>query len=119
MPAHSRFFRDALVRANYANIRKGIYEDRDPLDALFSDLMLGTWHDFHSRYLLIHADNAKLETKNIDTSIMEMMKKNRHITRQEIAATLGVSVKTVERHLKNLPIHFSGPAKTGEWVVEQ
>ncbi len=75
--SHSRFFRDALVRANYANIRKGIYEDRDPLDAFFSDLMLGT------------------------------------------SATLGVSVKTVERHLKNLPIHFSGPAKTGEWVVEQ
>ncbi len=117
--SHSRFFRDALVRANYANIRKGIYEDRDPLDAFFSDLMLGTRHDFHSRNLHIYADNAKLETKNIDTSIMEMMKKNRHITRQEIAATLGVSVKTVERHLKNLPIHFSGPAKTGEWVVEQ
>jgi len=101
--AHSRFFRDALVRANYANIRKGIYEDRDPLDDFFSDLMLGTRHDFHSRNLHIYADNAKLETKNIDTSIMEMMKKNRHITRQEIAATLGVSVKTVERHLKNLP----------------
>jgi len=36
-----------------------------------------------------------------------------------MSATLGVSVKTIERHLKNLPVHFSGPAKTGEWVVEQ
>ena len=115
--AHSRFFRDALVRANYANIRKGIYEDRDPLDDFFSDLMIGTQHEFHSRNLHIYADKAKLETKDIDTSIMEMVKNNRHITRQAIADTLGVSVKTVERHLKNLPIHFSGPAKTGEWVM--
>ena len=117
--ANSRFFRDALVRANYANIRKGIYEDRDPLDAFFSDLMLGTRHDFHSRYLHIYADKAKLETQNVDSRIMEMMKKNRHITRHEIADNLGVSVKTVERHLKNLPVHFSGPAKTGEWEIEE
>ena len=33
--------------------------------------------------------------------------------------TLGVSVKTIERHLKNLPVHFSGPAKTGEWETEE
>ena len=117
--AHSRFFRDALVRANYANIRKGIYEDRDPLDDFFSDLMIGTKHEFHSRYLHIYADKAKLETKDIDTSIMEMVKMDRHVTRHKIADTLGVSVKTVERHIKNLPIHFSGPAKTGEWVIEE
>lgn len=53
------------------------------------------------------ADKAKLETKDIDSRIMEMVKNNRHITRQKIADTLGVSVKTIERHLKNLPVHFS------------
>ena len=116
--AHSRFFRDALVRANYANIRKGVYEDRSPLDNFFSDLMLGTRHEFHSRYLHIYADNARLETKDIDTRIMEMVKTNRHITRQEIANALGVSVKTIERHIKKLPLHFRGPAKTGEWKTE-
>ena len=116
--AHSRFFRDALVRANYTNIRKGIYEDRDPLDDFFSDLMLGTKHEFHSRYLHIYADKSKLQTKDIDNSIMEMVKMDRHVTRQKIADTIGVSVKTIERHLKNLPVHFSGPAKTGEWVVD-
>lgn len=25
---HSRYFRDALVRANYTNLKKGIYADR-------------------------------------------------------------------------------------------
>jgi len=116
--AHSRFFRDALVRANYANIRKGIYEDREPLDDFFSDLMIGTKHEFHSRNLHIYADKTKLDTTDIDARIMEMIKNNRRITRQKIADTLGVSVKTVERHLKNLPVHFSGPAKTGEWVID-
>lgn len=116
--SHSRFFRDALVRANYANIKKGVYEDRGPLDNFFSDLMLGTRHVFHSRYLHIYADNARLETKDIDTRIMEMVKTNRHITRQEIANALGVSVKTIERHIKKLPLHFRGPAKTGEWKTE-
>ncbi|MBO4755943.1 MAG: Fic family protein [Bacteroidales bacterium] len=116
--SHSRFFRDALVRANYANIKKGVYEDRGPLDNFFSDLMLGTRHEFHSRYLHIYADNARLETKDIDTRIMEMVKTNRHITRQEIANALGVSVKTIERHIKKLPLHFRGPAKTGEWKTE-
>lgn len=114
---HSRFFRDALVRANYTNVRKGIYEDREPLDNFFSDLMLGTKHEFHSRYLHIFADTTTLNTKDLDARIMEMIKANKHITRLEIAKTLGVSVKTVERHLKNLPLHFSGPAKSGEWII--
>lgn len=114
---NSRFFRDALVRANYANIRKGIYEDRDPLDDFFSDLLLGTKHVFHSRNLHIYADNAALDTVGLDAKILEMIRANRHITRSEMARTLGVSVKTIERHLKNLPVHFSGPAKAGEWVI--
>lgn len=114
---NSRFFRDALVRANYANIRKGVYEDRDPLDDFFSDLLLGTKHVFHSRNLHIYARNANLDTANLDARILQMIKADTHITRSNLADTLGVSVKTVERHLKNLPVRFSGPAKTGEWVI--
>ena len=38
---NSRYFRNALVRANYADIQNGIYEDRSFLEKFFRNLILG------------------------------------------------------------------------------
>ena len=38
---NSRYFRNALVRANYADIQNGIYEDRSYLEKFFRNLILG------------------------------------------------------------------------------
>ena len=52
---HSRYFRDALVRANYNNLKKGIFAEREYLDCFLSDLINGTHHTFRSRQLHVYA----------------------------------------------------------------
>ncbi len=52
---HSWYFRNALVRANYRNVKQGI--DYTPLYLVrfFRNLLLGEQWDLRSRYLHIHA----------------------------------------------------------------
>ena len=113
---HSLYFRNALVRANYTNLKKGIYEDRGYLDDFFSDLISGTSHKFSNRLLHVY---SSLLPKDVDGQILQMIKNNPSITRAEMASRLNVSVKTIERHLKSLPnVRYTGSAKSGEWKVE-
>ena len=119
---NSRYFRDALVRANYTNIKKKVYADNDPLDRFFSNLLLGTNYELKSRYLHIKAEasavKAQLDTSSIDDTIELMISENPQVSRKEIADACGVHVKTIERHLAAMPhIRYVGPAKTGHWEI--
>ena len=58
---NSRYFRNALVRANYADIQNGIYEDRSFLEKIFRNLILGENNELKNRYLLIGADVSTTE----------------------------------------------------------
>lgn len=58
---NSRYFRNALVRANYADIQNGIYEDRSFLEKFFRNLILGENNELKNRYLLIGADLSTTE----------------------------------------------------------
>ena len=49
---HSWYFRNALVRANYADIQKDIYEDKSYLEKFFRNLILGKKNEMRNRYLL-------------------------------------------------------------------
>ena len=50
---NSWYFRNALVRANYADIQKGVYEDKSHLEKFFRNLLLGENNDLKNRYLII------------------------------------------------------------------
>ena len=52
---HAKYFRDALVRANYNNMPKGVEEDCSFLIRFFRNLLLGETHVLHSRDLHINA----------------------------------------------------------------
>lgn len=51
---HSWYFRNALVRANYKNARKGIDYTPVFLERFFRNLLLGEQWDLRNRYLHIH-----------------------------------------------------------------
>ena len=51
---HSWYFRNALVRANYKNLVKGIDYSPIYLERFFRNLLLGEQWDLRSRYLHIH-----------------------------------------------------------------
>ncbi len=62
---HSWYFRNALVRANYRNIQKGIEYSPIFLVRFFRNLLLGEKWDLRNRYLHINAYEEWAEQKEI------------------------------------------------------
>ena len=58
---NSWYFRNALVRANYADIQKGIFEDKTFLERFFRNLLLDEQNELKNRYLIIGADFGATE----------------------------------------------------------
>ena len=51
---HSWYFRNALVRANYYDLKNGVYATTKYLELFFNNLLMGTEHELKNRYL--HVD---------------------------------------------------------------
>jgi len=51
---HSWYFRNALVRANYKNVAKGISQDDHFLQLFFRNLLMGEDNELKNRYLLVN-----------------------------------------------------------------
>ena len=51
---HSWYFRNALVRANYKNVAKGISQDSHFLELFFRNLLMGEKNELKNRYLIIN-----------------------------------------------------------------
>ena len=88
------YFRDALVRANYTNISKGIFEDRSFLALFLRNLLLGEKNTLENKSLHVNisipADNSR------EVRIIRIMKDNPTVTLDEISKDLGISLRTVK-----------------------
>lgn len=59
------------------------------------------------------------QEKNFEEYILNKIRENNKITRATMAAELGVSIKTVERKIKNMPyVEYHGRGKHGHWVIK-
>ena len=64
------YFRNALVRANYTNLQKGIHETTEYLEAFLRNLLLNEKNELHSRNLHIRSGLSNEEKVNIgDTKV--------------------------------------------------
>ena len=52
---HSWYFRNALVRANYQNIQKGIKRDSAYLERFFRNLLMGENNELRNRFMIVNA----------------------------------------------------------------
>lgn len=52
---HSWYFRNALVRANYQNLQKGIMRNSEYLERFFQNLLLNETNELRNRYMLVDA----------------------------------------------------------------
>jgi hypothetical protein len=64
---HSWYFRNALVRANYRNVVKGIERESIFLIRFFRNLLLGEKNILKNRYMMINPPEEWKEPENIQT----------------------------------------------------
>ena len=51
--------------------------------------------------------------------ILNSIRSNNSITRKDLAAGAGVSLRTISRKLKQMKnIHYTGSSKTGHWEID-
>ncbi|SHK55318.1 hypothetical protein SAMN05720762_102159 [Fibrobacter sp. UWH4] len=60
---NSWYFRNALVRANYKNVRKGIQQEPEHLEKFFRNLLMGEHNELRNRYL--HVDYKGVKDKAV------------------------------------------------------
>ena len=114
---NSWYFRNALVRANYADIQKGIYEDKSYLEKFFRNLILNEQNELKNRYLLIGADlsttekigdNEKIGDKKsaINTrtkqAILDYMKGKEFVKARDIAEAINLKPSRTRDYLSEL-----------------
>ena len=63
------YFRNALVRANYTNLQKGIHETTEYLEAFLRNLLLNEKNELHNRNLYISGLLNEEKVNIVDTKV--------------------------------------------------
>ena len=112
---HSWYFRNALVRANYNNLSKGIYATTEYIEAFFRNLILSEHNELKNRTMLIQESSpqerqsanvtnemsSKCNICTLDCTLEEMavvnfLQEQPKATQKEIAVHIGKSERTVK-----------------------
>jgi fido (protein-threonine AMPylation protein) len=115
------YFRNALVRANYKHLRKGIYEDRAFIVMFLRNLILGEKNQLHNRDLHVSLKQEPQEMSREDR-IIDQINANPSVKLEEIAQALNVSLRTIKSVVaslvKNNKIERVGGKKAGYWKIK-
>ena len=134
---NSWYFRNALVRANYNNLQKGIHSTTKFLEMFFGNLLLETNYELKNRYMHVdYVDSEKSQSAKIEVpkcqfgtlectleelALLELIAKNPTITQQELADATEKSIRTVKRLMKSLQdknyIRRESGKRYGKWEV--
>lgn len=113
---NSWYFRNALVRANYNDVKNGITATTKYLELFFENLLLGKHNALKNRYLHIDfqsdiQSDTQSDKKSVsgrgnvtldEFAILKAICDDPSITQAQLAAQIGVSDRTVKRKMKAL-----------------
>ena len=142
---HSWYFRNALVRANYTNMQKGIYMNTEYLEKFFRNILLCENNELKNRYTHIDydeyikkfGDNQKSSAKNlpvndknlpvnlpvnkVQAELISFLKENPSYTYDDLAEKIKRTRETVRVNLRKLEkmnlLKRVGADKNGHWEV--
>lgn len=130
---HSWYFRNALVRANYNDLKQGIHATTKFLEAFFSNLILGTEYELKNRYLHVEyvlqsiiskvpkVQNDTLKCTLEELAVIQAMLEKPTITQTELKDRTGKSLSTVKRIVSSLQekgyICRTNGKRYGKWEV--
>lgn len=126
---HSWYFRNALVRANYEDLSKGIHKTDKYLISFLLNLLHQENHllknrEMHVYYVPPVNDTVKMQNDTVNDTVCYLIKQNNKITAAEISERLNISLSTAKRKIKELKekgiVERIGSDKTGYWkIIEQ
>ena len=109
---NSWYFRNALVRANYNNLQKGIHENSEFLEKFFRNLLLKEHNELKNRFLHIRAkDFLEIKEKNVTVNYGKVTANNKNITQnvtendKNITRNVTVNNKNVTQKDKNVTVN--------------
>ena len=128
---NSWYFRNALVRANYNNLQKGITATTKYLELFFENLLLGSHNELKNRYLHIEFESDEKGDKNVtpadknvtlkELAIINILKTNPKITQEELAKKIGRTKRTAIRNTNEMQskglIRRKDGKTNGEWEI--
>ena len=125
---NSWYFRNALVRANYKNYEKNVFEDISFLEKFFYNLLANTKYELKNRYMHVdYKDNVEEITSNSNSlsleeqAILNIIKNNPSIKQEEIATLINKSVRTVKNYMSKMQdkrlIKRKNGKRDGKWVI--
>ena len=115
------YFRNALVRANFRFIGKGINDDKSYLILFLKNLLFNEHNVLRNRDLRINIDKKNDETLPRNLRVVELIKANPKISIDELANKIGVSPRTIKNItailVKNNKIKRINGKRYGYWKV--
>ena len=109
---NSWYFRNALVRANYTNMNKGIYMNTEYLEKFFRNLLLGESNELKNRYchikynekVVINEESSDKVAINLKSSdiILNYLKENASINNSKAREITGLTAPAVRKIFKKL-----------------
>ena len=139
---HSWYFRNALVRANYNDLTKGVYATTEFLEKFFRNLILNEQNELKNRNLQIDeiekeaiqsakqtdmdipkCKNGTLDCTLEEIAVLNYLKEKPNATQKEIAQHIGKSERTVKSMTVNLSergiIERKNGRRNGFWEIKK
>ena len=115
------YFRNALIRANFRFIAKGINDDKSYLILFLRNLLLSEHNILRNRDLRISIDKENEEPLPRDLRVVDLIKANPKISIDELANKIGVSPRTIKNItavlVKNNKIKRVNGKRFGYWEI--
>lgn len=139
--AHSWYFRNALVRANYRNVAKGVEPTTKYLVLFFRNLLFGENNELRNRHLHIRWENDKPQndvsgvvkpqndvSQKIpdglslkETAVLKAIMADTSISVAQLSKSTCLSTSTIDRVIKSLKekglLSRAGSTKHLRWIV--
>ena len=121
---NSWYFRNSLVRANYKNFEKNVFEDTSFLEKFFYNLLTNANNELKNRYT--HIDNVQSDEINNskcnnctleEQAIINILKINLRTTQGEIAKQINKSVRTVKTYMARMQEKGLIKRENGKWII--
>ena len=133
---NSWYFRNALVRANYNNLKNNIHATTKYLEYFFENLILDKKHELKNRYLHIkyleqdiqsaNGDNSKRKNCTLnctleELAILQFIADNPGITQKALSEKIGKSERTIKSRTIELQekglLRRANGKRNGKWEI--